>query len=135
MHRDSPSHRVARMLPQPRQLAALGTVLCLYRSRQRAALAGWTRAVRAEWTAGLDSDGMRESLWFYDRDDVLCWRLYLLPDSEFMAWDRLSRTLPTRVEAEFDGGLCQRLWRRLADQLSGDSWYACPLRLHALDAS
>jgi len=124
---------VLRMiLPQPLQLAALGTVLCLYRSQDLPALAGWTRATRAEWSAGIDSDGLRESLWFYDGDNALCWRLYLLPDSDFMAWDQLSLALPTRVEQDAGSGFCNRLWRRMADQVRGDIWYACVLQLHAL---
>lgn len=121
------------ILPQPRQLAALGTVLCLYRSQDLPALAGWTRATRAEWSAGIDSDGLRESLWFYDGDGGLCWRIYLLPDSDFMAWDQLSLALPTREEQAVGSGLCNRLWRRMTDQVRGDIWYACVLQLHALD--
>lgn len=120
-------------LPQPWQLAALGTVLCLYRSQDLPALAGWMRAARAEWSAGLDSDGLREGLWFYDSDGALCWRLYLLPDSDFMAWEQLSLALPTRAEQDANRGLCNRLWRRMADQVRGDIWHACALRLHALD--
>lgn len=119
-------------LPQPQQLAALGTVLCLYRSQDLPALAGWTRATGAQWSAGIDSDGLRENLWFHDSDGGLCWRLYLLPDSDFMAWDQLSLALPTRVEHDVDGGLCNRLWRRMADHVRGDIWHACVLQLHAL---
>ncbi|MGH8075965.1 MAG: hypothetical protein ACREPE_01385 [Lysobacter sp.] len=91
--------------------------------------------MRAEWSAGLDSDGLRESLWFYDGSGTVCWRLYLLPDSDFMAWDRLSQALPTRVEHDPGSGVCHRLWRRMTDQLRGDSWHAVPLRLHALNVS
>lgn len=133
MLRESDSRRYSGWaLPQPRQLAALGAVLCLYRVQQGAALAGWMRAVRAESSAGLDSDGLRESLWFHDSDGRNCWRLYLLPDSDFLAWQQLSQTLPMRVEQDSGSGLCQRLWRRVADHLRGDSWCACVLRLHAL---
>ena len=39
-------------LPHPRQLAELGTVLCMHRPRQDGELAGWMRAVLDESDAG-----------------------------------------------------------------------------------
>ena len=77
-------------LPHPRQLAELGTVLCMHRPRQGGELAGWMRAVRAESDAGMDSDGLYESLAFFDGQGQCCWRLFLLPDSDFLAWDTLA---------------------------------------------
>lgn len=132
MHRDIESRRVPGVLPHPRQLAALGAVLCLYRVRHGAALAGWAKAAHAEMGAGIDSDGLRESLSFYDCDGRSCWLLYLLPDSDFRAWDRLSRELPSRVDRDSSIGTCQRIWRRVTEQVHGDCWRACALRLHVL---
>ena len=121
----------ARVLPEPRQLAALGTLLCLSRARSGHALAGWAPAVRVEVSCRCDSDGLRESLSFLDRDGHCCWRLYLLPDSDFLAWEELSSRLPSRP----DGGsanIAERLLSRLANRLNGGHWQASALRLHAL---
>jgi hypothetical protein len=119
-------------LPKPQLLAALGTVLCLYRPQHGGELSGWMQAVRAEVRAGVDSDGLCESLLFFDGEGRCCWRLYLLPDSDFLAWDRLLATLPPCREAEAAGGIGERLWRRLAGRLLGEKWRASALRLHLL---
>lgn len=119
-------------LPCPQQLAALGTVLCLYRPQQGGELSGWAQSVRAEAQVGVDSDGLRESLSFFDRDGRCCWRLWLLPDSDFLAWDRLLASLPNRGVAVPGDGIGERLWQRLARRLTSDSWRACVLRLHAM---
>lgn len=129
------SHMAARDLPRAQQqLAALGTVLCLYRHQDGSELSGWARAVRVEPRAGVDSDGLRESLAFFDSEGRCCWRLYLLPDSDFVAWDRLLALLPSREEAEAATGVGERLWRRLAGRLLGGQWKACVLRLHVVPA-
>lgn len=127
------SHLQSDALPQPRQLAALGTVLCLYRPQQGSELAGWNQAVRARIQVGVESDGLRESLLFFDRDDNCCWRLCLLPDSDFLAWDQLGTQLPSIHAAGNAGrGVGERLWQRLARRLTGEQWRACPVRLHAM---
>lgn len=132
-------------LPTPDALAALGTVLCVYRSRRGdglgGELGGWQQAVRAETWCGIDSDGWQECLQFRDRDGDCCWRLYLLPDSDFLAWERIQQTLP-RVDAPLgacrdcgpphDDGVAGRLWRRLSHRLAGERWQVSALRLHAL---
>lgn len=127
-------HTAAQSLPRAQQLAALGTVLCLYRHQEGGELSGWARAVRAESRAGVDSDGLRESLAFFDSEGRCCWRLYLLPDSDFVAWDRLLALLPSREEIEAATGVGERLWRRLAGRLLGGQWQACVLRLHVVPA-
>ncbi len=120
-------------LPLPHQLAALGTVLCLYRPLQGGELAGWKQAVRVQVQAGVESDGLRESLLFFDRQGQCCWRLCLLPDSDFLAWDQLIHCLPSSQTAGASSpGVGERLWQRLARRLTGDQWRACPVRLHAL---
>ncbi len=122
------------LLPQPRQLADLGTVLCLYRPQDGGELGGWLQAVRAEASTGVDSDGLHESLSFFDAQGRCCWRLYLLPDSDFLAWDTLAAQLPSRHDAA-SNGIAERLWRRLAGRLGGGQWRICALRLHALPAT
>jgi len=121
-------------LPPPQQLAALGPLLCLYRARAGGGeLGGWALAARAAACSGIDSDGLHESLLFFDRNDRCCWRLYLLPDSDFLAWERLASGLPTpRVRGAACGGVGERLWLRPAGRLRGDGWLGCALRLHAL---
>ena len=121
----------APVLPEPRQLAALGAVLCLSRARFGHPLAGWTPAVRAEVACNCDSDGLRESLSFLDRAGDCCWRLYLLPDSDFLAWEELSSRLPVRQNCGH-AGIAERLLSRLASRLNGGHWQASALRLHAL---
>jgi len=121
-------------LPRAQQLAALGTVLCLYHPRRGSELSGWVQAVRAESRAGMDSDGLRESVAFFDSESRCCWRLYLLPDSDFVAWDRLLASLPGNDDMGKARSLDERLWRRLAARLRGGQCHACILRLHALPA-
>lgn len=118
--------------PQPRQLAALGTVLCLYRPQYGSELSGWAQAVRVEARIGVESDGLRESLMFFDREGRCCWHLWLLPDSDFVAWDRLAASLPNHDACALQAGIGERLWQRLARRLTGENWRACALRLHAL---
>ena len=83
-------------LPPPHVLAALGTVLCLYPSQARHELAGWTRAVRAACDSRLDSDGLCESVQFYDRDGLCCWRLCVLPDTDLPQLSRVGADVARR---------------------------------------
>lgn len=119
-------------LPHPGELAALGTVLCLHRARSGGELGGWAEAVSAAWHGEVESDGLRESLSFRNPQGQCCWRLYLLPDSDFLAWDRITRCLPRDVHAADHASLGMRLWQRLGERLSGDFWRASALRLHVL---
>ena len=121
-------------VPHAQQLAALGVVLCLYRPQLGSELSGWAQATKVESRTGVDSDGLRESLLFFDSQGSCCWRLYLLPDSDFLAWDRLLASLPCRDDAEAPVGVGERLWRRLAGRLRGEQWQARVLRLHAVPA-
>ncbi len=122
-------------LPRAQQLAALGKVLCLFRAQHGSELSGWTQAVRVESRTGVDSDGLRESLVFFDEEGHCCWRLYLLPDSDFLAWDRLIASLPCRDEVEAPVGVGERLWRRLAGRLRGEQWQTRIVQLHAVSAA
>lgn len=120
-------------LPLPRQLEALGTVLCLYRPQPGGELAGWTQAMAASAGSGLDSEGLCEQLRFFDRDGRCCWQLCLLPDSDFLAWEGVVASLP---RDDLGGAelppMHDRLWQRLAGRLRGEHWQASVLRLHAV---
>lgn len=111
----------------------MGTVLCVFSRRYGGELGGWTQAARAELRSGIDSDGWHECLQFHDRDGDCCWRLYLLPDSDFLAWEHLQSRLPA---AEAMPGpseaVAGRLWRRLSARVGGERWQSSVLRLHAL---
>lgn len=132
LHGDLERAAAPRVLPQPQQLAALGTVLCLYRLQHGSELTGWTQAAYAEAAVGMDSDGLRESVRFFDREGRCCWRLHLLPDSDFLAWDGMLTSLPRSQERMESDSVAERLWRRLAGRLRGEHWRACAVRLHAL---
>lgn len=119
-------------LPSPHQLAALGPVLCLYRAQVGGELDGWAQAVRAEFSASVDIDGAFEYLLFHDRADDCCWRLYLLPDSDVLAWERLIVGLPHGTGPDVSVGVGERLWRRLAGRVRSGYWLGSLLRLHAL---
>jgi hypothetical protein len=119
------------VLPQPHELAALGAVLCLYRVHAGGELDGWSHAVRASSNSALDSDGLCESLQFFDRHDDCCWRLYVLPDTDFLGWERLLAGLPVQRQADHGLGIRERLWHRVARRLAGPAWRANVLRFHA----
>lgn len=120
------------VLPHPQQLAALGAVLCLYRAQAGGELDGWAQAAKVRCESVLDSDGLCESIQFFDREGRCCWRLYLLPDTDFLAWELLAAGLPERCGTEPELGIAERLWRRLARRLGGPAWRASVLRFHAL---
>lgn len=118
-------------LPTPSQLARLGTVLCLYRAGGE--LGGWSRAVHAEAGVAVHSEGPDECIAFRDPAGDCCWKLYLLPDSDFLAWERLSASLARRAGDDACGqGIGERLLRNLAGRLRNGQWQGSVLRLHAL---
>ena len=138
---DTPAHESPRIplrrpraaLPSAAELAALGTVLCVYTRRHGGELGGWSQAASAEVRCGIDSDGWHECLQFRDRGGDCCWRLYLLPDSDFLAWERIQLRLPVadawQAPAE---AVASRLWRRLSARVAGEAWQSSVVRLHAL---
>lgn len=110
----------------------LGAVLCVYRMQDGSELDGWSRAVHAVSDSSVDSDGLRERVHFFDRHGRCCWRLYLLPDTDFLAWEQLADQLPRRDAGTSEaGGVAERLWRRVALRLGGQAWRANVLRFHA----
>ncbi|TNJ33021.1 Hemin transport protein [Arenimonas terrae] len=106
-------------------LGALGPVLCLHAPSDPHPLTGWRRARKVRAQVRLDSDGPHEALHFLDADGRDCWRLYLLPDSDFHAWERLLASLPVHVDGPHAG---QGRWRGKRSVLP--HWQACALRLH-----
>lgn len=116
----------------PALLASLGPMLCLRRVSDAQALAGHSaaRSVRA-WVC-LTAEGPCEALLFFDALRRPCWRLYLLPDSDCLAWERaVAHFEPIATPASpcpaSEGW--QAPVRRL---LRNPLWHACPLRLHAV---
>lgn len=120
--------------PPSHLLAALGTVLCAYRPALGDPLAGWRQACRVAVHQRLDSDGLDECLWFFDAGERCCWRVFLLPESDFLAWDALLDGLPSLATPPV-AGLAERMWRRLGGRVRGDTWCTVPLRLRAAGVS
>ena len=107
-------------------LAEVGPLLCLYPSRS-SELGGWqsARAVCAE--SCVDNDGVRESLRFIDDAGRSCLRLFLLPDSDYAAWESLRTRLPC-VAGEARSRVCAACTlRRLCMGECG--WKASVLRV------
>ncbi len=108
-------------------LSALGPLLCLHAPPDSHLLNGWRRARSLLAHIRLDSDGPHEALHFFDADGFDCWRLCLLPDSDFLAWERLLATLPVHVDSVVAG---RRIWGN--KRTAQPHWQACALRLHAV---
>lgn len=124
-----PGHAGTRIaLPAPERLAAVATVLCVYPRRQRDALAGWlaARDARRLDEGGYDG-GACEALSFRDAAGRECWRLYLLADSDFLAWDDAAAAL-SPVPAHAGAWAAAARWLR---RLRG-GWRAQALRLSVL---
>ncbi|MFZ5635321.1 MAG: Hemin transport protein [Pseudomonadota bacterium] len=117
-------------LPTIEALAALGPLLCFSRTRDTL-LSGWRRAVRCEYGARVDSNGLRECLRFHAADGECCWRLYALPEDDFLAWERLIAIVPARSDDDALPCLAERLWREWSDALLGKRWRASLIRIHA----
>lgn len=111
-------------MPAPERLAAVATVLCLYPRRHRDALAGWLASASAQRCIGEDAGAGREAMVFRDARGRACWRLYLLPDSDFLAWDLAVAGLPAAALGRGEG----RLARALRGWFGG-GWSAQTLRL------
>lgn len=91
-------------------LAALGPVLhvdcglaALARTLAPAAQAPWPARAELAGLSGassvcacvtVDNEGPRESLHFFDQSGAVLAAVWLLPDSDFLAWERLIEALP-----------------------------------------
>ena len=128
-----------RRLPDAGQLAALGSVLCLYRYDDTPP-ARWWAAGRALMHACVDATGAREWVSVHGAsghdaragqdgadDDRL--RFYLLPDTDFLAWERMTATL---ASATTQRAAVQSLHARMLARVAARArWQALPLRLQA----
>lgn len=116
----------------PELLAALGPLLCLYRADDPHALCGWSGAKSVQACIKINSDGPREALTFFDARRRVCWQLHLLPDSDYLSWDRVLSC----VRCELD--TTQSSWLKKIDAIpisraiGNPIWRACPLRFHAV---
>lgn len=132
-----------RRLPDAAQLAALGSVLCLYRYDDTPPVRWWA-AGRARVHACVDATGAREWVSVHgasghdararedDADDDRL-RFYLLPDTDFLAWERMTATLASAAtqRAAAVQSLHARLLTRVAARVRRARWQALPLRLQA----
>lgn len=73
--------------------ARVGPLLCLYPGNM-GEVTGWRNARDVCAESCVDSDGVRESLRFLDDEGRSCLRLFLLPDSDYAAWESLRSQLP-----------------------------------------
>lgn len=115
-----------------RRWHALGPVLWAWRAApgcaaDLGAIAGWNCVHRIE------PDGICEALRFYRDDGRELARLYLLPDSDYLAWEHLLHCVPCN-STEPPRGLHQRL-RDAARIRAGHPWQGAIVRFcHGLDA-
>lgn len=103
----------------------LGPVLWLWRAppgcaADLSAVAGWNCVHRIE------PDGICEALRFYREDGREQARLYLLPDSDYLAWEQLLHGVPCSTP-EPQRGLHQRL-REAAWTRAGHAWQGAVVR-------
>jgi hypothetical protein len=118
-------------LPAPAELAALGAVLCVHPGELPIAPQSRAATLRAELQASVDIAGVRESIAFLDAEGQCRGRLYLLPDTDFLAWEALVARLPQcALERPMPGAAT--LCRRLRMRLSCGRWQAVALRLRAI---
>ncbi len=119
-------------------LQRLGPVLCMYPARfpgvddirppttapwplQRE-LAAMLAATRTRAEVELGSDGPNERIWFLDHGNRPCFGLWLLPDTDYLAWDGLFAECVERRALDAGTGWCERLRARWLWWLGG----GCP---------
>lgn len=118
-----------------RALAHVGTLLCLYPREHRGELDAWRSAQVVCAETCIDDDGVRESLRFMDAGGRSCLRLFLLPDSDYAAWEQLRAGLScVAMEVRRKAcGPCDALRRCMGGWFGGPGWQASFLRLQASD--
>lgn len=113
-------------------LAALGPLLCLYRAIETHVLTGLSHAAAIVPSVRIDSDGPSEALLFLEANGRPCWQLYVLPDSDYFAWDmllaRLSKPRPSTVPSPIEPFTPACIHRGVGNPI----WRASALRLHTL---
>jgi hypothetical protein len=119
----------------PELLAALGPLLCLYRADDPHALQGWSWAKSVQACIKINSDGPREALTFFDETRRACWQLYLLPDSDYLSWDRVLSCVQCQLDST------ENAWRYktpavpISHAIGNPIWRACALRFYAVPGS
>lgn len=116
----------------PQLLAALGPLLCLYRADDPHALCGWSWAKSVQACIKINSDGPREALTFFDARYRACWQLYLLPDSDYLNWDKVLSCMRCQLDATQNSWLKQIQAPPIARAIGNPIWRACALRLYAV---
>jgi len=93
------------------RLVALGPVLCLYRrehaERLRLDASSLLSGVQAQAVAEIDRDGPREALCFSRPGGTVVVQVCLLPDTDFLAWERLIQSL---ADCSRRGEPCRPRW-------------------------
>jgi hypothetical protein len=128
--------------PLLERLPRLGPVLCLYPAKRcagqdlrRPADAPWplqheltallaAAGTRAEFE--LSSEGLNERIWFLDPSGRPQFGLWLLPDTDYLAWDALiAKLVDERRDITLGPGWCERLRARWQWRLAnGCAWCA-----------
>jgi len=119
-------------LCMPELLAALGPLLCLYRADDSHALCGWSGAKSVQACIKIDSDGPREALTFFDAGHRACWQLYLLPDSDYLSWDRLLSCVRCELDTTQSSWLKKMDPAPISRAIGNQIWRACALRFYAV---
>lgn len=112
-------------------LAGVGPLLCLFPVTRRSEIGALGEAASVCAECCIDDDGIRESLRFIDDDGITCLRLFLLPDSDYHAWERLREGLPC-VSSEVRSSACSRcseFMRCLGRWFRGDGWMSSLLSI------
>jgi hypothetical protein len=116
----------------PELLAALGPLLCLYRADDPHALCGWSGAKSVQACIKINNDGPREALTFFDETRRACWQLYLLPDSDYLSWDRVLSCVRCELDTTQNSWLKQMAAVPIARAIGNPIWRACALRFYAV---
>lgn len=114
-----------------RALAGVGPVLCVFPDSERNELNALRRASQICAECCIDDDGIRESLRLCDEAGSTCARLFLLPDSDYTAWERLREGLPC-VASESRASACEKcvhFVRCLGRMLRGSGWKSSLLKI------
>lgn len=124
--------RIHSGLCTPQLLAALGPLLCLYRADDPHALWGWSWAKSVQACIKINSDGPREALTFFDDAKRACWQLYLLPDSDYLSWDRVLSCVHCELDTSKNSWLQKVPTAPVSRAIGNPIWRACALRFFAV---
>ncbi len=122
------AHTRSAWRPEPEELAALGTVLCIWRRSSISELECIKQAVVAKACLGVNSMGVHEWISLFCRNGACSMMLFRLPSAtRFDPWNRLMSRLPAECCLSPGPGACARLSHRVGDWLRGDGWSSSTL--------